>query len=344
MRWLLPCNGINWPKRRKLRPKPKWSAGGGGVLHSRKVRGREVVSSEGGSCLLLSFSLFSFNNIVHLRSLESVCFLKQNPVIRSPEANLLTEVSCLWLSRFAHTDITDIGMNLTIPCVWAVHRLKPKLFLVPITDVSLCSIFNSDIGTGCPGDTNLGKPWREVLWGRANFVSLWSCLPTASILTFSLPSPNHRDPGEHTPLGKWWADGQHGKDSLLCGWAVVLTSHLLNRARSGLWLGHISVSTLRPQSQSFITPAPHCSCPRNDVLDSCLLLSLGGQRPRVLCLPMHIQHLIYSPTRGGTQLCEWILDNLPVGRTLEDTNAAFLIWWGRWSNFSKSHGRSERQH
>lgn len=110
--------------------------------------------------LVIVFSLAKFPT----QKVENRCSFWSE--VQSPYANNFLTWS--FLPRFprwdfahiflSHTDIPDIGMCSTIPFVQAVHRLKPKLFLVPITDVSLCSIFNSDVGTcpGCPGDMNLG--------------------------------------------------------------------------------------------------------------------------------------------------------------------------------------------
>ena len=84
---------------------------------------------------------------------------------------------------------------------------------------------------------NLG----QLHWGRANIVSLWSCSPTASNLTLSLLSPNHRDPchcretwAQLTLIG-WQSPGRWRlPDFPFSVWAAVPKFHLLKRATSGL--------------------------------------------------------------------------------------------------------------
>lgn len=158
MSWLRPWNGMRLLKRRTLKMEP-W----GKPTAEKWEEEKKPLQNGVPNCSSLSCDCFFFNKISTQKVENQYSFWSEG---KSPDANNFLTWSFLprllsWSFAhifLSHADIPDIGMCSTIPFVQTVHRLKSKLFLVPITDVSLCSIFNSDVGTcpGCPGDMNLG--------------------------------------------------------------------------------------------------------------------------------------------------------------------------------------------
>lgn len=223
-----------------------------------------------------------------------------------------------------------------------MHRLNPKLFLVPITDISLCSISNSDgdTYTGCPGDRNLGNLGR-MPWVRANFVSLWSC---------SLRPPTSPS---------WWTHHWGGAELILTS-GSARTVETPDHPSSVCWFHclcfisskepHLASLTgsnlIIPLNTQFWRPVLSHTSPGNCPLYLCLInvcFSLY-RGPCLLCLLIYVQHILPLRVDTWQLLHTWISSRpLALERTSGGTWPAFLIWWVKWSNFPRSHGFSERQ-